>query len=363
MRKAAGASLIVDGAVTADKIAANTITAGQIAVGAIGADEIAANVIAVKHLVVADFSNIAANGDFESGSDHWTLSGGASVISYSSAPPKGHCLDLDGINATAYQDATFPVATGESYFFSAYGSKYTVNGPLYLGLRVVDKDGGVSWETINLPTSAGSGWQRFSGTVTIQAANARTGKVYVFNDATSTTRWLAAQIVCRRAANAELIVDGAITAAKVSTNEIIASSANLGSAVVSTIKIQDNAVTVPVSASASNTTGIGEGDANATEIISATITTHGQPVHIFFLVEHTTFNAGYDLHHHIFRDSTELRYYVDYLNLNYACGQYSIMDQPAAGTYTYKIKTNTHAGGGTTSSVYWRNLILLEVQK
>ena len=230
---AIGWSAVVDGADILDGTVSHTalfdqIVAGQIAAGAVGADEIAANTIAVKHLVVADFSNIAANGDFESGSDHWTLSGGASVISYSSAPPKGHCLDLDGLHAAAYQDQTFPVATGESYFFSGYGSKYTVNGPLYVGLRVVDKDGGVTWPTINLPTSGGSGWDYFSGTITITAANARTGQVYVFNDASSTTRWLAAQIVCRRAANAEMIVDGAITANKLTANHLSAGNTESG---------------------------------------------------------------------------------------------------------------------------------------
>jgi hypothetical protein len=170
-------------------------------------------------------------------------------------------------------------------------------------------------------------------------------------------------MTAKRRISTELIVDGSITAAKVGANEIIASSANLGNAVVSTIKIEDNAVTVPVSASATSTLGIGEGDANATEIISATITSHGQPIHIFFLVEHSTFNTSYDLHHHIYRDSTELRYYVDHLNAAYATVQFSILDQPSAGTYTYRIKSNTHSGGGTASSVYWRNLILLETQK
>jgi hypothetical protein len=49
---AADASLIVDGAVTADKLAANSVVAGKVAAGAISTDQLAANAVRAGKLAV-----------------------------------------------------------------------------------------------------------------------------------------------------------------------------------------------------------------------------------------------------------------------------------------------------------------------
>jgi hypothetical protein len=357
------------GTVAANAFIAGTVTAGHIAAGAIGAGEIAANVVAVKHLLVGNFENLIPNGNSEQG----TLVTGIS--------PEGDNLVNEPSNAYAGNWCRKWVASAGGYYYPAFdegdplkrikvnpGEEYRftsyikcTSGGATVGVYMVffDSDANVTLNpNVTVETTGSYQLVALTGTAPANTTNIRfqfyavdAGTYYIDN------------MFAKLKIDTSLIVDGAITAAKVGANEIIASSANLGNAVVSTIKIEDNAVTVPVSASATSTLGIGEGDANATEIISATITSHGQPIHIFFLVEHSTFNTSYDLHHHIYRDSTELRYYVDHLNAAYATVQFSILDQPSAGTYTYRIKSNTHSGGGTASSVYWRNLILLETQK
>ena len=219
----------VDGA----DVIAGSIIAGKIAAGAIGATEIAAETIAVKHLVVTDYSNICTNGDFTSFDDigrpsHWSMNSYANVIDYAGAPPTGKCLELDGNNAAAYHTAVFPVSTGDSYYLCGYGLYYNTTSPLYIYLRVADKDGAASWPYVS--TVEGNGvWARFSGTVTITTPDARTAQIVVSQGTGSPApHWLAAQIVCRRAANAELIVDGSITADKLTANHLDAVNTESG---------------------------------------------------------------------------------------------------------------------------------------
>lgn len=81
MLRASGAELIVDGAITADKLAVNSVTAGKIAAGAVAADQIAANsVIASKiaagaittdKLAVGQGANFIKNSDFSAGITGW----------------------------------------------------------------------------------------------------------------------------------------------------------------------------------------------------------------------------------------------------------------------------------------------------
>jgi hypothetical protein len=63
VRRRAGGSLIVDGAVTADKMAANAVTAGKIAAGAVTADQLAANAVTTAKLAAGAVTTnkIAAN--------------------------------------------------------------------------------------------------------------------------------------------------------------------------------------------------------------------------------------------------------------------------------------------------------------
>jgi hypothetical protein len=83
VNKRNAASLIVDGGITADslaanavtagKIAANAVTAGTIAAGAVTASTIAAGAIATSKLIVTDLTNLVPNGDFEEGTTGWTM--------------------------------------------------------------------------------------------------------------------------------------------------------------------------------------------------------------------------------------------------------------------------------------------------
>lgn len=378
VRKAAGSELVVDGAISADKLAANSVVAGKIEAGAIGADEIAANAVIAKHLIVADFSNMVSDPLFSGNGSMDKWGGTATVVAKATAgvpsgAPTAYVMKLasaQNISETDLHDC----APGDAYYISfETASDGSVGAGEYILARIywyTADEAYVGHDAVNSTVGQIAAWTKFSG-IFVAPATAR--KCFFFlSRTTGTGYYYAAQPRIRKATDAALIVDGAvtadkiaanaITAVKVGANEIIAQTANLANLVVDTVKIADNAVTVPVSATGNGPTSLSAGDASQTEIISATITTHGQPIHIFFQVEHQSFTAGSDLHHHIWRDSTELTYYVDYHNFNYATSMYSLVDQPAAGTYTYRIKSNLHTGG-TGGTVNRRNLILLETRK
>jgi hypothetical protein len=340
---------------------ADQIVAGQIAAAAVGADEIAANAIAVKHLVVADYSNIVMNGTLtSSNTDHWSLNN-TTVHSYSGAPG-GYVFDVNGTGGTAHirqvnsggVEAFIPVAKGESYFFSMFASPYNQPLPLYLGFKVWDASSAVSWQHIRANT--GTGWTRYSGTITVSAATARKAQIYCFVDASTPVRWLVNQLVCRRASNAEMIVDGSITADKVGANEIIAQAANLKDAVVETLKIAGNAVTVPVVSIVNSTIPC---NGSNTHIIQSTINALGEAVLVGFSCN-AGVKSGTNLSFSIMCNSTLL---PD--RPSYTCGgflgtiqvpvTFTWIHEPNSGNNTYHIK----AFGANTPTVNYPVLTLL----
>jgi hypothetical protein len=212
VRRAGNAELIVDGAIQADHIAANSV--------------------AVKHLVVADYTNMCSEGDFEAAGNQWNLVYGASVVADSTAPPKGHAMDILGPASGGYNKNEFPVKTGDTYFVSAYGYRFgTPTKDLFIWLRVTDSSAGVTWYYTGLSKTTAAGvWTRFSARITVDLSNARFAQVVpgLPTDAAASDHWRIAHIECRRAVSGELIVDGAVTADKILANTITAGQIAVG---------------------------------------------------------------------------------------------------------------------------------------
>jgi hypothetical protein len=167
-------------------------------------------------------------------------------------------------------------------------------------------------------------------------------------------------------AEADLIVDGAITAEKVGTNEIIAQTANLKDLVVQTAKIDDNAVTVPVSSISAGLVAVADNPTQTT-LVSAAITTHGQPVHIILScwVEKGALNSGkfrFFLEREGGGTFTIAQWYGDTLPAadtnSYA---FCYVDTPVAGMYTYSLKATVFTGSG--GYAYQRTIALIETRK
>jgi hypothetical protein len=143
---------------------------------------------------------------------------------------------------------------------------------------------------------------------------------------------------------ADKILAGEITGAKLATSNIISLSAQIDDLMVGTIHIQNDAVTKPAWR-ANNTPGSVGGGFSTYDITGCyvTITTTGAPIEIHCVGKFTQ-NVGEHNLLSIWRDNTKLTERT----MDSTAYSLSLMyiDQPAAGTYTYKLCTTT-GGHGT----------------
>lgn len=276
MRRKNNAELIVDGSITATKLAAEAVTAGKIAVdaitagtvaaGAIGARELAANSVAAKHLFVGDYSNLFLNPSFDQGFDGWYVPGDvtASVITLTNAgEPSAKAARVNcrqGQYAEIYNSSGNNTLTATGYVSCNPGEMYYIGGwfkrsggPDADATLVANFGNGRTSvrSTLNIGwQSAGgsSAWFWAEGIVTIPAEvdGLPTSRLSFYasvrnNGAAGTGSWLFTGLVARRAMSGELIVDGAIT-----TNKLLAGSVTADAIATSAIiasKIAVGAVT------------------------------------------------------------------------------------------------------------------------
>jgi hypothetical protein len=256
---------IAANAITSDKIDANAITAGKIAAGAVGADQIAANAISAKQLLVMDFTNLILDPDYSAeNSGYWNLLGTTSAISRQPTPSNMQrptaVVIADTITAgtgVRVQPGTpIPVSPGEQWYVSARvrASGTSPNATMaliaywYATPNVAGPGAGSSPDR----TYVNTGVQLLDHTFTVPdgAAFVSFGYVRRSNSGQSGSVWVN-QMSARRVNGGELIVDGAITANKISagavtTDALLASAviaSKIAAGAVTTDKLLANAVT------------------------------------------------------------------------------------------------------------------------
>jgi hypothetical protein len=232
LKRMTDTSLIVDGAVTADKILANTITAGQIATGAIGADEIAANVIAVKHLIVANFENLIPNGNSEQGSlvVGFNPEGSGLVNEPSNAYAGNWCRKLSGspnsicVTPGGATNTRIQCSAGEEYRFSVM-VKCTSGGATFrIYMAFFNSDGGVITAPYTDIETTGS----YQSVSVLGIAPSGATNVYFAIESVDAGTYYIDQMIAKRRIDTSLIVDGAITADKLTANHLNAVNTESG---------------------------------------------------------------------------------------------------------------------------------------
>lgn len=211
MFRVSNATLIADGAITTAKLTANAVTA----------DKIAANTITASRLLIADLSNAAPDADM-SDSNSW------SAPTAWETPPSAswrgsRVARLDGA-ASAYtvlSGKVFPVDAGAVLYFSYQGQVLAGAGAFggQIQLSAATDMSTPSYITIPGQLSTSATLVTLTGTLTVPAGMkyARV-QLYKNNDAATSVR--VGGVIVRRAANAELIVDGAVSAAKIAAGAI-----------------------------------------------------------------------------------------------------------------------------------------------
>jgi hypothetical protein len=242
------ANVLFAGTVAANAFIAGTVTAGHIAAGAIGADEIAANVIQTKHMIVANAGNSIPNWNFDTGDfKDWTPNNGSGYESVATAasqgvstgcPSKYICVFSAGAvdiftHADAYDGANAPrtcvqVEPGEVYFISVWAKKHaSYNGSGFsfyvYGFDIDNGHTSASLGTIATTTA----WQKYSFTWTVPAGWKSTS-LYLYTGAFTDGALYFTNVTMRRANDATLIVDGAITADKLTANHLNAVNTESG---------------------------------------------------------------------------------------------------------------------------------------
>jgi len=241
------AAQIGDGQITAAKITANTITGDRIAAATIAADK----------LLVSDRTNYWENPDFE-GDTVGGIPKGTTLtattfarILGAGAQGSGKSMELNatsGSGNSVYSTNIFPVEPGDQFYIQ-YDYKFlnavgTSNAGV--GFRTYGPTkAAITWA--NIPTTGRpTTWQELanakSGIYTVPAGTYFLQPYVTFSDNGETTnRFHVDNIVVRRMNGGELIVDGAIYAAKLAT-DAVTSDKIIANAITAT-EIATNAVT------------------------------------------------------------------------------------------------------------------------
>jgi len=260
MRRAANGELIVDGSITAAKIAALTITANEIAAGAIVASKI----------TLADVTNYVRDDLFAEDSTCWSFvhfaTSTSTEITGQLAASRGISVagagKTEGTNSTAMSASGYraKVESGKSYRFAfSYRVSTGFTGIFAAYVQWYDQAGSAIGGIT--PVAAGTDYRYVAA---VAAAN---GSVTGIAAAPSTAAYASIIILCawsgaasgsltnagtgyaalprlNRAASGELIVDGAITAAKISVSTLSAISADLGNITAGAIDLTSGSYVV-----------------------------------------------------------------------------------------------------------------------
>jgi hypothetical protein len=233
------ANEIAANAITSDKIFANAVTAGKIAAGAVSATEIAADSITARHLVLTDLTNMILNGDFSAGSEKWSFPPNTIVQSVGSTEVTGS-FRIRTIDRYV-QSADYEATVNEQYTAWAYVYN-TGTATCQLLVQFTDDAGVVISNAVAASTTLKGQWVRLAGQVQVPTG-ANKFRILLDRGQGSAVEpaffiyW--GKIQARRAAGANLIVDGAVTALKVATGTLEAIAATIGTAWITSAHIVD----------------------------------------------------------------------------------------------------------------------------
>jgi hypothetical protein len=234
--------ITISGAVTLDNWRTpntTTIDGGKITTESISTGQLAANSITTRQLVLADWSNLHLNPNFEGAStEGWTGFNGttsrASLASWAGDMPNENMARMDviaGVSSTTAFNQTFNVVPGESYYSECWvvNNSGAAGVPASIYFRVFPSDGsGASPVTPNWVVLPDKEETKLVGTIVIPPNVSRLDAgVRIAQSASNGTAFFGG-FVLRRMASAELIVDGAVTAGKLAVDSVTANAIKSG---------------------------------------------------------------------------------------------------------------------------------------
>ncbi|MFE4681539.1 phage baseplate assembly protein V [Streptomyces sp. NPDC056721] len=225
-----------------------TINGGSITTGTISASVIGARSITTDKMVIGDTSNILLDPDFTQNSSAWNWSSNvvrlaASDPSVPTGAPAAYVTKLvaqTSLNTdltwkhTTTSTTGMAVTPGDVYYVEAWvAASADCNASLRFFLSTWDASGGnTSWPSVGttLPSAAQT-WTKISGQITIPAgkylAAFGVGPTQT-TPTTATGSWFVTNVKMRKAVDNALVVDGSLTAAKITAGTLTADKLNAG---------------------------------------------------------------------------------------------------------------------------------------
>ena len=295
----ASAELIVDGAVTAGKIAARAITAEKIVAGTLTSNEIAAKSISVDRLVVSSGQNLITDpqllldrkpsaaiqnfitfveqADAKSAKSIQFLNGAG--IAGGSMPLMAGAEILAGyVDPKTYLNAAnlIEATEDERYHFEFWAKKVAgAVGKVALNAYIRSATGlvGSHREVVAAPVAAmsTSAWVKYTGELVIPVGAIGFAPTIFFADHAANSNYSVSGIAIYRKAASELIVDGAIIAEKIAVNAV--TTAKIAAGAVTANEIAANTITAgKIAANTITAAQIGANTITAAQIAIGTIT-------------------------------------------------------------------------------------------
>ncbi|WP_029311608.1 phage head spike fiber domain-containing protein [Acidiphilium angustum] len=248
VRKASSAELLVNGSILGTFIAAGTLTAVNFQAGSVTASK----------LTISDPSNICLNPlmaptQGTTTPDNWSTSdtgagvGIAAVLASASGVPSGAfaATVLETTARNVIYGGFFPVQGGESYFLSVDYAGSTAN-TISFALVCEDATGAVTGTPSTTSVTPGSTWATVAGQALIPIGSTQ-AQIHIVVSGTANTALPAVYLtrcVVRKAASAELLVNGSIIGDYIAGNTITASNMAANSITTAALAVGSSANTI-----------------------------------------------------------------------------------------------------------------------
>jgi hypothetical protein len=228
-----------------------TLTAGQIAAGAIGTSQLASGAITTDKLLVTGKGTALNDDPSLSDSTAWVFSA-CSFVNITDGISGSNAVRITGVgdieNAAV---RNFAVAAGKQYRVSVYARKTSGTGTFFLRLLLTNYSGSLISYTLTTLYPVGgptlenvtltSGWVRYAGTIVAPATVVK-GQVQVIANFGGSGVTDIQDFRCDEYVGADLIVDGAISATKLSANAIVAGSGIIANGAITNLLVANGAI-------------------------------------------------------------------------------------------------------------------------
>ena len=248
MRKKASSTLIEDDAITTDHIRAGAIDATKLSANAVTASAISGKSITADKLIISSSNNLIIEPDFELGAISWETSGTNKAYRSAGGRAGGDAIRFTGTTSTqSSYNLTSKVGTVVTNKVSVdddnrfrgsiwvksnvalssdkirLGLRYTTSvSPLVTGTATIANNSSSSTAANYLPANS---WTQLSGISAVLPANTVYVEFYLSATLPSTTATIDIDAVSvTRAMDGNLVVDGQITASKLETNMVLATT-------------------------------------------------------------------------------------------------------------------------------------------